>query len=81
MKLLALTFAFVMVGAFQARAVDSAPEAAANTDAKEHEVHQDHPHKHGKKCGHKAKKHADHTDYAHDGHKHKVDGDHVDECK
>jgi hypothetical protein len=38
-----------------------------------------HEHKHGPKCGHKAVKHGDHTDYEHDGHYHAMHTDHVDD--
>jgi hypothetical protein len=47
--------------------------------------HMDHTmaaHTHGgTDCKHEAVKHGDHTDYKHDGHMHKADGDHYDECK
>lgn len=39
----------------------------------------EHDHKHDAKCGHKAVKHGDHTDYEHDGHFHASHGDHVDD--
>ena len=43
-----------------------------------HEIHHDHPHKHGPGCGHTAVRHGDHVDYLHDGHLHHAHGDHVD---
>ena len=33
-------------------------------------THADHPHVHGKGCGHTAVVHGDHVDYLHDGHLH-----------
>lgn len=42
-------------------------------------THENHPHQHGKGCGHTAIQHGDHVDYLHDGHLHHVHGDHVDE--
>ncbi|MEW6057291.1 MAG: hypothetical protein AB1540_11835 [Bdellovibrionota bacterium] len=50
-----------------------------------HQVHVQHEHVHGEKCGHTAKTHDDHVDYLHDGHRHRVHADketgrHVDEC-
>ena len=45
----------------------------------QHEIHQDHPHQHGKSCGHTAIEHNGHTDYLHDGHLHSPHQDHVDE--
>lgn len=36
---------------------------------------EDHPHQHGRDCGHLAVEHGDHVDYVHDGHRHAV---HVD---
>ena len=44
-----------------------------------HEIHHDHPHKHGPGCGHTAVRHGDHVDYLHDGHLHHAHGDHYDE--
>ncbi|HCM1918382.1 TPA: hypothetical protein N3A33_004391, partial [Salmonella enterica subsp. salamae serovar 28:r:e,n,z15] len=41
--------------------------------------HENHPHQHGKGCGHTAIRHGDHVDYLHDGHLHHPHGDHVDE--
>lgn len=47
---------------------------------KEHSVHSDHSHQHGKNCGHTAIKHDDHIDYIHDGHLHREHEGHFDEC-
>lgn len=47
---------------------------------REHHIHENHDHVHGKDCGHTAIKHGDHIDYIHDGHLHHAHGDHVDEC-
>ena len=44
-----------------------------------HEIHHDHPHKHGPGCGHIAVRHGDHVDYLHDGHLHHPHTDHFDE--
>lgn len=41
--------------------------------------HNNHPHKHGEKCGHTAILHNGHIDYLHDGHLHHIHDDHVDE--
>ncbi len=41
--------------------------------------HENHTHQHGPDCGHKAVRHGDHWDYAHEGHLHHPHGDHVDE--
>jgi hypothetical protein len=46
---------------------------------RDHDTHDDHPHRHGADCGHPAVAHEDHTDYVHDGHLHHVHDDHVDE--
>ncbi|MSP17994.1 MAG: hypothetical protein EXR74_00300 [Bdellovibrionales bacterium] len=65
-----------------APAVAPAPAAEATSkpmDA-EHKTHENHEHKHAKKCGHKTEKHGDHTDYEHDGHHHKNHKGHTDEC-
>lgn len=43
-------------------------------------VHENHPHQHGKDCGHIAIQHGNHVDYLHDGHLHHPHGEHVDEC-
>ena len=45
------------------------------------QTHDEHSHKHGSDCGHKAIKHGDHVDYLHDGCLHHVHGDHIDEHK
>ncbi len=66
--------------------VARAEGTTTETPAPEHKEAEAHPkHKHGKKCGHKAEEHttADgktHTDYEHNGHHHKQDGKHYDEC-
>jgi len=44
-----------------------------------HEIHRDHPHKHGPGCGHTAVRHDGHVDYLHDGHLHHPHEDHFDE--
>ncbi|WP_082574515.1 MULTISPECIES: metal ABC transporter permease [unclassified Nocardioides] len=44
-----------------------------------HEVIDEHPHDHGKDCGHVAVPHGDHVDYVHGGHRHAVHGEHYDE--
>jgi hypothetical protein len=43
-------------------------------------IHQHHDHQHGDTCGCKQVKHGDHVDYVHDGHLHRIHGNHVDEC-
>ena len=78
-----------LLGLFAIAALVSAPVARAEGEAAEAATHQQaeetHKHKHGKKCGHKAEKHGDHTDYHHeeDGkvHHHKKHGKHYDECE
>ncbi len=42
-------------------------------------VPEDHEHRHGPDCGHRAVPHGDHVDYVHDGHRHAVHGSHYDE--
>jgi len=49
-------------------------------DSVQHATYAGHEHAHGEGCGHVAFPHGDHTDYAHDGHVHCVDGDYVAEC-
>ena len=44
-----------------------------------HEVIDEHPHVHGKDCGHIAVPHGDHVDFVHGGHRHAVHGEHYDE--
>jgi zinc transport system permease protein len=44
-----------------------------------HDVIDEHPHEHGKDCGHVAVPHGDHVDYVHGGHRHAVHGKHYDE--
>jgi zinc transport system permease protein len=44
-----------------------------------HEVIDEHPHDHGRDCGHVAVRHGDHVDYVHDGHRHAVHEKHYDE--
>src|SRR5260370_12631992 len=51
------------------------------TNRRDHQVHQEHAHQHGKKCGHTALMHDGHSCFLHDGHMHFVHGDHVDEHK
>src|SRR5260370_1427389 len=51
------------------------------TNRMDHQVHQEHAHQHGKKCGHTAIMHNGHQCFLHDGHMHYVHGDHVDEHK
>src|SRR5260370_23489858 len=51
------------------------------TNRMDHQVHQEHAHQHGKKCGHTALMHDGHSCFLHDGHMHFVHGDHVDEHK
>jgi len=43
--------------------------------------HNDHDHKHGSNCGHKAIHHEGHVDYLHDNHLHNVHDGHIDEHK
>ncbi|MGD0679124.1 MAG: hypothetical protein ABSC94_27310 [Polyangiaceae bacterium] len=43
------------------------------------DTHENHGHRHGPGCGHKALSHEGHTDYLHDGHLHHAEGDRVDE--
>ena len=45
----------------------------------QHNVHDDHGHRHGEGCGHEAVTHGDHVDYVHDGHQHAEHGEHYDE--
>jgi zinc transport system permease protein len=42
-------------------------------------VPEQHEHRHGRDCGHRAVEHGDHVDYVHDGHRHAVHGSHYDE--
>ncbi len=44
-----------------------------------HTITDEHPHEHGRDCGHPAVPHEDHVDYVHDGHRHAVHGEHYDE--
>ncbi|WP_083090422.1 hypothetical protein [Actinomyces vulturis] len=46
----------------------------------EHRPAEKHAHTHGPGCGHEARIHGDHVDYLHDGHAHREDGGHYDEC-
>lgn len=43
-------------------------------------IHVHHDHQHGETCGCKSVKHGDHVDYVHDGHLHRIHGNHMDEC-
>ena len=45
----------------------------------DHVTTDDHPHEHGRDCGHVAVPHGDHVDYVHDSHRHAVHGRHYDE--
>ena len=46
----------------------------------DHTMHEgEHPHVHSSACGHEARKHGDHEDFEHDGHRHAKDGEHYDE--
>lgn len=71
-----------LVAAFFASPVFA--EDAAKPTTEDRKAEAAHEHQHKKKCGHKAEKHGDHTDYEHtvDGktHHHKAHTDHVDEC-
>jgi zinc transport system permease protein len=42
-------------------------------------VPEEHGHRHGEHCGHRAVPHGDHVDYVHDGHRHASHGSHYDE--
>ncbi len=42
-------------------------------------VPEEHDHRHGPACGHRAVEHGDHVDYVHDGHRHAPHGSHYDE--
>ena len=48
-------------------------------EVSEHDVIDEHPHEHGKDCGHIAVPHGDHVDYVHDGHRHAIHEKHYDE--
>ena len=56
-----------------------APFPAADGPDEEHVTSSEHPHQHGRDCGHVAVTHGDHVDYVHDGHRHAVHGRHYDE--
>ena len=56
-----------------------APFPADGTPDEEHVTSDEHPHEHGRECGHVAVTHGDHVDYVHDGHRHAVHGRHYDE--
>lgn len=56
---------------------DSSPQRFISS----HETHFPHPHKHGKNCGHSSETVGFDTVYDHDGHKHKMHADHVDDIK
>lgn len=46
----------------------------------QHSIHSgDHPHIHGRQCGHLIVEHEGHVDYLHEGHLHFQHGDHYDE--
>jgi hypothetical protein len=46
----------------------------------DHSQHGEHDHRHGPTCGHATASHGDHTDYLHDGHRHRAHDEHWDEC-
>ena len=50
------------------------------TTTTEHIAAEAHKHTHGPNCGHEAVIHFDHVDYIHDGHAHREDNGHYDEC-
>ena len=52
-----------------------------NTESDSCNIHDHHDHQHGDTCGCKTVKHGDHIDYIHDGHLHRIHGNHVDECR
>ncbi len=55
-------------------------QAGPVEDAGPHLVAEDaHPHRHDERCGHRALRHGDHTDYVHEGHRHAAHADHYDE--
>jgi hypothetical protein len=45
-----------------------------------HQQHGEHVHVHGPTCGHGSQTHGDHTDYLHEGHRHRSHEQHWDEC-
>jgi zinc transport system permease protein len=45
----------------------------------EHDVAEEHEHRHSAGCGHVAVQHGDHTDFLHEGHRHAAHADHYDE--
>ena len=51
----------------------------AETTAAHTAVPEEHAHRHGEDCGHRAVPHGDHVDYVHDGHRHARHGSHYDE--
>ena len=53
--------------------------AVEDRDALAHVTTDDHPHEHGRDCGHLAVPHGDHVDYVHGSHRHAVHGRHYDE--
>lgn len=80
MKFLILALVATLPLANLARAEEATTAPAAHTEAEA-----GHKHKHGKKCGHRAEKHGDHTDYHHEeggkAHHHKPHDGHYDECE
>jgi hypothetical protein len=46
----------------------------------DHQEHGEHPHSHGATCGHASETHGDHTDFLHEGHRHRAHEQHWDEC-
>ena len=77
LSVLGLYSMFVVGGAIAAETPVTAP--AAETAPAHAAQHAGHDHVHGAKCGHKAVKHGDHTDYIHDGHYHAQHANHVDD--
>jgi zinc transport system permease protein len=63
------------------RQLQRAPFPALPTDetATPHDAAAEHPHDHGRDCGHAAIPHGDHVDYVHDGHRHAPHEQHYDE--
>ena len=55
------------------------PVGPPGTEAEHTAVPEDHEHRHGPDCGHRAVPHGDHVDYVHDGHRHAPHGSHYDE--
>ena len=60
LKLALASLMFFGINTLANEPTTTAPAAAAAAAAA-HTTHEGHTHKHGKKCGHKAEKHGDHT--------------------